>query len=80
MTASCYAVRYGMAEILDTASKKGAALTVLFAMGVAAIVYLAILRLFKAEETEFIWNMLCRRFRRQNGNGNVVDTSNMSVD
>ena len=62
MTATLYAIRHGAAQVVNVESRRGAAIEVLAAMVAASIVYLALLRLFRAEEIDFVWQMIKRRF------------------
>jgi putative peptidoglycan lipid II flippase len=68
MTAACIGTRMGMAGLIDVETKRGAALTVLVAMAVAGIIYLAMLKLLRVEEADFVVNLVRRRLsRRSNG-------------
>ncbi|MGC8861589.1 MAG: murein biosynthesis integral membrane protein MurJ [Armatimonadota bacterium] len=64
MTAALCAVRFGMTGVVNVGSRKGAALEVLAAMVIVSFVYLGFLRILRAEESEFVWQMIKRRFSR----------------
>jgi len=64
MTGVLHAIRFGIARLVDVESRKGAALEVLAAMVVVSVVYLGLLRVMKAEESEFVWRMIKQRFAR----------------
>lgn len=65
MGAACWAVRWGMEGVVDTATRKGAALTVVAATAAASAVYLSLIKLMKVEEAEYVWRMVKRRFSRR---------------
>jgi putative peptidoglycan lipid II flippase len=64
MTVALFGVRLGLGQVVNTLSRKGAALEVLAATVAASVVYIGLLRLFGAEETEFVWQMVKRRFAK----------------
>ncbi|OFX17980.1 MAG: murein biosynthesis integral membrane protein MurJ [Armatimonadetes bacterium RBG_16_58_9] len=72
MGAVCWLVRLGMADVTDTQTRGGAALTVLAAMCAATVVYLGLVKLLKVEEAEYVWSMVKRRFSRR-GNGEEAE-------
>ena len=69
MAAVCYGTRVGMAHVVAVETKKGAALTVLVAMSLASVVYLGLIKLFRVEEADFLWNMIKRRFNKRRTTG-----------
>ena len=70
MGVACYLVRTAMAGVVAVQTRSGAALTVLVAMSVAAVVYIALIKILKVEEAEVVWNMIKRRFSRRPNGGN----------
>ncbi len=62
MTVALFGVRLGLGQVVNTLSRKGAALEVLGAMVAASVVYLGLLRVLRAEEIDFVWQMAKRRF------------------
>lgn len=65
MGLACWATKLGMAQVVHVEMRRGAALTVLAAMVVAIIVYLAAIRLLKVDEAEFIMSAVRGRFSRR---------------
>lgn len=64
MTAGILVIRYGMAAVVDVEARRGAALEVVMTGAAAGVIYLAALRLLRAEEAGFVWDMVRRRFGR----------------
>jgi len=64
MAAALYGTRLAVAHVVSPESRRGAALTVLAAMAVGSSVYLGLLRLMRAEEVDFVWKMVKRRFSK----------------
>ena len=67
MTAVVFAVKSGTAQAVDVLSRHGAAMETLLAAGAASVVYLGALRLLRAEEADFVWGLVRRRFGRRSG-------------
>jgi putative peptidoglycan lipid II flippase len=67
MTAVVFAVKSGTAQAVDVLSRHGAAMATLLAAGAASMVYLGALRLLRAEEADFVWGLVRRRFGRRSG-------------
>jgi len=72
----CYAIRFGMAEVVNVEARKGAALTVIAAMVASTIVYLGLVKAMKLEEAAYIWDVVKKRFskKRHEPDESPVDT------
>ncbi|MCX8053103.1 MAG: polysaccharide biosynthesis C-terminal domain-containing protein, partial [Armatimonadetes bacterium] len=76
MAASLIVIRSGLGHYVNTFSRKGAAIEVLLCMVVASVIYLGLLKITRAEEAEFIWRMLSRRFAKR-GPNDSTDTAGL---
>jgi len=65
MAVVCIGTRAAMANVLEVETRKGAGLTVLVAMGLATLVYGVMMKLLKAEEAIYIWDMVKRTVSRK---------------
>jgi putative peptidoglycan lipid II flippase len=65
MAVVCIGTRAAMANVLAVETRKGAGLTVLVAMGLATLVYGVMMKLLKAEEAIYIWDMVKRTVSRK---------------
>ncbi len=58
----------------DVGNRKTALLTIVITMAIASFVYIALLKLLRVEEVNFVWDLIRKRFsRRRNGNCNIED-------
>lgn len=64
MGAACCAVRLGMAGVVDTQARRGAALTVLVGMIAATVIYVALVRLMRLDEATYVWNVVKSKLSR----------------
>ena len=69
MTVVLYGLRLEAPHVIDVETRKGAALLVLVGMGLASVVYIGLVRLFKVREVEFLWDMIKRRFSKKPDDG-----------
>jgi putative peptidoglycan lipid II flippase len=76
MGAVCYAIKFGMAQVVDVQARKGAGLTVLAAMVASVVVYLGLVKLMKLEEAAYVWGVVKARLSKKRGGPEepVVDT------
>ncbi len=74
MGVACVGVNWGVERVIDVQTKQGAALEVLVAMDAASVVYLALLKVLKTEELEFIWSAVRRRVSGRAGPNDSVPT------
>lgn len=65
MAGTAYAIRIGADGFVDVETRKGAAAAVIAAMFACGVVYLALMKILKVEEAEYVWGEIRRRFIRK---------------
>lgn len=74
MGAACVGVSAGAGRLMDVQTKHGSALEVLAAMVAASAVYVVLLKLFRTEELEYVWNAIGRRLSKHPGPADPIST------